>query len=106
MQKILAHLRWFFTGLRLFLPLAPRFVWIAFLKLKDSTVDYWKNSQSIVDEMANEYMSKAPLKLTSDYDPYPYWACYSIATLLYLLGWLAMAWLTVEVFLMLISLIF
>ena len=106
MQQIRSKASWFFSGVRLFLPLVPAFVMMALRHMRDSTVNYWKDSQSIVDGMAEEYMSKAPTQLTSDYDPYPYWACYSIASFLYLLGWLAMAWITVEAFRLLISLIF
>ena len=106
MHKILAYLRWFFTGLRLFLFLAPRFVWIAFLKMKDSTVAYWKNSQLVVNQMTDDYTDEAMQKLTTEYDTFVFWACYGLASTLYLLGWLAMAWLTVEAFRMLISLIF
>jgi hypothetical protein len=106
MERLRSWAKWFFTGLRFFLPLVPAFVWIALRKMFDSTVDYWKNSQSIVDDITNDYVSRFPLELTSDYDPYPFWVCYSIASFLYLLGWLGMSWLTVEAFLMLTSLIF
>lgn len=106
MEQIRSRASWFFTGVRLFLPLVPAFVWIALRQMFESTRDYWQNSQVIVDRMADEYISKAPLELTSDYDPYPFWVCYSIASFLYLLGWLAMSWLTVEAFLLLTSLIF
>jgi hypothetical protein len=106
MERLRLGSSWFFTGVRVFIPLVPAFVWIALKQIYDSTVKYWKNSQSIVDSMANEYLDKLPEEVTSDYDPYPFWVCYSIASFLYLLGWLAMSWLTVEAFLMLTSLIF
>jgi hypothetical protein len=96
----------FFMGVRLFLPLVPTFTWIAFCQMFESTKDYWQNSQKIVDGIAEEYMSNAPPELTSDYDPGPYWICYAIASFLYLLGWLAMSWLTVEALRLLISAIF
>jgi beta-lactamase regulating signal transducer with metallopeptidase domain len=106
MQKILAYLRWFFMGLRLFLPFVPRFVWMAFLKMKDSTVTYWKNSQSVVNQMTDSYTDEAMQTLTTEYDTFVFWACYSLASTLYLLGWLAMAWLTVEAFRLLTSWMF
>ena len=106
MQKILDYLRWFFTGLRLLLPFVPRFVWIAFHKMKDATVNYWKNSQVVVNEMTDDYTDDAMQKLTTEYDTFVFWACYGLASTLYLLGWLAMAWLTVEAVRMLITLIF
>ena len=106
MERVRSGASWFFYGVRVFIPLLPAFVWIALKRMYNSTVEYWKNSQSIVDEMAIDYMGKFPPELTSDYDPYPFWICYSIASFLYLLGWLAMAWLTVEAFLLLTSLFF
>jgi hypothetical protein len=106
MERLRSWTSWFFTGMRVFLPLVPAFVWIALQRMFHSTVDYWKNSQSIVDDITNDYVSRVPLELTSDYDPYPFWVCYSIASFLYLLGWLVMSWLTVEAFLLLTSLIF
>jgi hypothetical protein len=106
MKQILVSLRWFFTGLRLFLPLIPGFVWSASRSVTDSTVKYWKDSQSVVDGMADEFMSKAPQEVTTDYDPYGYYVCYSIAAFLYLVGWLVIAWLTFEAFRLLILAIF
>ena len=107
MKKIHSWTKWLFTGLRLFLPLIPRFVWIAVQEMAKSTRDYWKGSQSIVEEIADEYKKKATdEKIPSEYDVHIYWVCYSIASFLYLLGWLAMAWLTVESFRLLTSLIF
>ena len=106
MEQIRSKASWFFSGVRLFLPLVPAFVWIAIRRMSESTINYWKNSQSVVDAITEEYMSNAPPEVTSDYDPAPYWICYSIASFLYLLGWLAMSWLTVEAFHYLISLIF
>ena len=106
MEQIRSRASWFFTGVRLFLPLVPAFVWIALQRMFNSTVDYCKNSQSIVDDITNDYLNRVPLELTSDYDPYPFWVCYSLASFLYLLGWLAISWITVEAFLLLTSLIF
>jgi hypothetical protein len=106
MERLRSWASWFFTGVRVFLPLVPVFIWDALRKMIESTKDYWMNSQTVVDKLADEYMSKLPHELTSDYDPYPFWICYSIASFLYLLGWLAMSWLTVEAFLLLTSLIF
>ena len=106
MERIHSRAKWFFTGVRLFLPLVPAFIWEALRQMIKSTRDYWKGSQSVVDSLAEKYMSRLPLEMTSDYDPAPYWVCYSIASFLYLVGWLAMSWLTVEAFLLLTSLIF
>ena len=106
MKRLQSWARWLFTGLRLFLPLIPSLLWIALQEMTNSTVKYWKDSQLVVDGIANDYMDKAPQEVMTEYDPYGYWICYSIASFLYLLGWLAMAWLTVEAFRMLISLIF
>ena len=106
METLRSWVSRFFTGVRLFVPFIPAFVWLALQHMFKSTVDYWKNSQSIVDDITNDYVSRVPLELTSDYDPYPFWVCYSIASFLYLLGWLVMSWLTVEAFLLLTSLIF
>jgi len=100
------------------LPRVPAFVWIALQRIYKSTVDYWKNSQSIVDNIADEYMRDAMKEdeqmhavmqggeTIGEYDNSLYWVCYSIASFLYLLGWLAMSWLTVEAFLRLTSLFF
>lgn len=98
MEQIASRAKWFFSGLRVFLPLVPMFVRIAFGELYQSTVDYWKTSQTVVDKITEAYVSRAPLELTSDYDPQPYWVCYTIASFLYLVGWLAMSWLTVEAY--------
>jgi hypothetical protein len=106
MQNFLSRIRWFFTGLRLFLPFVPRFIWIAIHKMKDSTVNYWKNSQLVVNEMTDSYTDDAMQKLATEYDTFVFWACYILASFLYLLGWLAMSWLTVEAFRLLASWIF
>jgi len=72
-----------------------------------STRDYWKGSQSIVVDIADEYKKETTnIIIPSEYDVSIYWVCYTIASFLYLLGWLAMAWLTIEVFRLLISVIF
>ena len=106
MRKILSRTRWFFTGVRLFLPFVPRLIWNAFWKVRDSTVSYWKNSQLIVDDISNSSTDDAMQKFTSEYDAFVFWACYIFASFLYLLGWLAMSWLTVEAFRLLTSWIF
>ena len=106
MERIRSGASWFFTGVRGFLPLLPFFIWRAVQEIYGSTVAYWKNSQAIVDRLADEYMDKVPPQLTTDYDPFPFWVCYCIASFLYLLGWLVMSWLTVEAFLLLTSLMF
>ena len=86
----------------------PQFVWIAFKEMISSTIEYWKNSQTVVETISDAYMVQATKKKgrTTDYAPYMFWICYSIASFLYLLGWLAMAWLTIEIFRLLISVIF
>ena len=106
MEKIKLAARWFFTGLRLFLPLLPAYLWHAIRKMYHSTVEYWTNSQSVVDDMADEYMRLATQKEVTEYDTYIYYVCYSIASFLYLLGWLATAWLSLLVFLLIVSAIF
>jgi len=106
MRAILSRLRWFFTGVRLFLPFVPRLIWTAICRVKDSTVEYWKNSQSVVDDISNSSEDDAMQKLTSEYDTFVFWASYSLASFLYLLCWLAMSWLTVEAFRLLTSWIF
>ena len=105
MEQIASRAKWFFSGVRLIVPLVPSFVRIAFSQLYKSTVDYWEGSQRVVDEITEEYVTHTPLELTSDYDPYPYWLCYSVAALLYLVGWLAMSWLSVEAYRLLIGLV-
>jgi uncharacterized membrane protein len=77
--------------------------------MSKSTINYWKNSQLIVDELAESYKNKAMKdmrKMTSEYSVYIFWLCYSLASFLYLVSWLAMAWLTVEAFRLLVSAIF
>jgi hypothetical protein len=106
MKTILSNLRWFFTGVRLFLPLVPQFVWFALQKMSKSTIEYWKNSQSIVDELADCYKDEAMQKMTTEYSVYVFWTCYSLASFVYLLGWLAMSWLTIEAFQLLLTAIF
>ena len=118
MERLRSWVSRFFTGVRLILPRVPAFVRIAIQQMYKSTVDYWKNSQSIVDNIADEYMRdvmEADEKMHAimqggetigEYDKSLYLVCYSIASFLYLLGWLAISWLTVEAFLLLTSLIF
>jgi hypothetical protein len=107
MQTILSNVRWFFTGLRLFLPLVPRFVWIAIRRTAESISDYWKLSQSVVDRISDAYMAEATDKgLTTEYDSYVYWVCVSMAAFLFLVGWLVQSWLIVQALRLLISAIF
>jgi hypothetical protein len=106
MQKILSEVRRFFIRLRLVLPLLPQFVLIAFRRVAQSTVDYWKESQSVVEEVTDNYTNKAMQRLTTEHDVFVYWTCYSLSSFLYLLGWLVQAWLTVEAFRLLTSWIF
>jgi hypothetical protein len=106
MREIHSGVRWFFLGVRLFLPLIPRFMQLAFQEMSKSTINYWKNSQSIVDELAESYKNEAMKKMTSEYSVHVFWLCYSLASFLYLVGWLAVAWLSVEAFRLLMSAIF
>lgn len=115
MERLRTWASRFFTGVRLVLPLVPAFVWIALQQTFESTVDYWKNSQSIVDKIADKYMRDVMERdeqmytvmqggeTIGEYDSSLYRICYSIASFLYLLGWLAMSWLTVEAFRLLTS---
>ena len=106
MQALLSYLRRFFSGVRLFLPLVPRFLWLAGQKVGIATLDYWKNSQTVVDELADVYLDQTMQKMTTEYSVGVYWTCYGIASLLYLLIWLAMAWLSIEAFQLVVSAIF
>jgi hypothetical protein len=118
MERLRSWASWLFTGVRLILPLVPVFIWIAIQRLFKSTIDFWKNSQSIVDNIADKYMHDVMEadeqmhavmqggETIGEYDNSLYWVCYSIASFLYLLGWLAMSWLTVETLLLLTSLVF
>lgn len=106
MKAFLSKFRQFFFGVRLFLPLVPQFVWLAFQKVGKSTIDYWKNSQSVVNELSDLYLDEAMQKMTTEYSVGVFWTCYGIASLLYLLIWLAMAWLTIEAFQFVASTIF
>ena len=106
MKGILSKLRQFFSGVRLFLPLVPQFVWLAFQEVGKSTINYWKNSQKVVNELSDLYLDQAMQKMTTEYSVGVFRTCYCIASLLYLLIWLAMAWLTVEAFQLVASAIF
>jgi hypothetical protein len=106
MKSILSKLRQFFSGVRLFLPLVPQFVWLALQEVGKSTIDYWKHSQSVVNELSDLYLDRAMQKMTTEYSVGVFWTCYSIASLLYLLIWLVMAWLSVESFRFVASAIF
>src|SRR5262245_61946978 len=98
MHQLPSRISRFFTGVRLFLPLLPNFVWVALGEMVKSKVEYWRNSQSTVDGIADQYMRDAMNEegMTSEYDVSLYRVCYSIASFLYLLSWLTMSWLTVE----------
>ena len=106
MDQLRKKLSRFFTGVRVFVPLLPAFLWTALCQVYSSTKEYWQTSQTIVDGITTEYMSNLPLEVTSDYDPGPYWICYAIASFLYLVGWIAMSWLTVEALRRLLTTIF
>ncbi len=106
MQKVLSKVRWFFTGLRLILPLVPHFVWFAFRRMIQSLIDYWKDSQSVVQEIADHYTDETIEKVQSEYDTHVFWVCFSIASFLYLVGWLFQAWIIVEAFRFLVARIF
>ena len=106
MQKILSGVRRFFTGVRLILPIVPRCVWFAIRRVIQSTIDYWKASQLTVNDIADFFTDEAMQKLPSEYDTQVYWLCYSLASFLYLVGWLAQALLTVAAFRLLVSAIF
>ena len=106
MKNILTALRQFFFGVRIFLPLIPQFIWWALHDVGEATINYWKNSQEVVNKLSDTYLDHAMQKMTSEYSVGVYRTCYGIASLLYLLIWLAMAWLTVEAFQWLMSMIF
>jgi hypothetical protein len=113
-----SRVSWFFTGVRLFLPLLPKFIWIALCKATESFIRHWRVSQRVVNRIAKEYMCDAVEadkhmhevigggETISEYDAALYWVCYSIASFFYLLVWLAMSWATVEAFRLLVSAIF
>lgn len=98
----------FFTGVRLFLPLLPNFLWIAICKVTESIIHHWRVSQRVVNRIAKEYMRDAMEtdkhihevsgggETIGEYDAAMYWVCYSIASFFYLLSWLTVSWLTVE----------
>jgi len=102
MKIFLSGVRRFFTGVRLILPLIPRFGWFALQRVTESTIDYWKASQLTVNDIADYFTDKATKTIVSEYDSAIYWVCYAIASFLYLLGWLVQAWLTVKIFQMLV----
>jgi len=107
MEKIRLRARRFFTGLRRLLPHIPGFVWIAITHTTKSTRTYWKRSQRLVERIADEYMREAMAEeKTTEYNFSLYQTCYAIAAFMYLLGWLMQAWLTVEAFRLVASLIF
>lgn len=106
MKNILSGVRRFFTGMRQILPLAPHFGWLALRRVTKSTIDYWKASQLTVNDIADFYTDEATKKIVTEYDTSIYWVCYSIASSLYLLGWLLQAWLTVKILQLLVSAIF
>ncbi len=107
MKPVLSSLRQLFSGVRLFIPLVPQFLWLAFREVGKSTIDYWKNSQLVVNKLSDSYLDQAMQKIkTTEYSVGVFRTCYGIASLLYLLIWLAMAWLTVEAFQLVVSAIF
>ena len=105
MKLILSKLRWIFTGIGLFLPFIPRFIGSAFGKVAVATFEYWRNSQRIVETLSDDWMAETvkEKKAIGEYDTYIYWACYLLASFLYLVGWLFQAWLTMEAFHLLVS---
>jgi hypothetical protein len=105
MKTILSRFRWVFTGVGLFLPFIPRFVGVAFGKMAVSTFEYWKDSQHVVETISDDAMAEATNeeKGLGEYDTYVYWACYLLASFLYLVGWLIQAWITMEAFRLLLS---
>lgn len=106
MKSILSKLRQFFSGVRQFLPLVPQFVWLAIQEVGKSTIDYWKNSQQVVDKLSDSYLDQAMQQMTTEYSVGVFRACYGMASLLYLLIWIAMAWLTMEAFQWLVTAVF
>lgn len=105
MYEILKILRKAFTGIGLYLPFIPRFVGKAFGKMAEATYKYWKGSQDLVGEISDDFMKEATNEepRLHEYDTYVYWACYCLASFLYLVGWLFQAWLTVDMFRQLMS---
>jgi hypothetical protein len=107
MEKIRLQARRFFSGVRFLLPHVPGFIWIAIESAIKSTTRYWKRSQSVVEGIADQYMhDELEEEKTTEYNLALYKTCYAIASLLYLLSWLAQSWVTVEVFRLLLSAIF
>ena len=106
MDRLRDKVVWFFYGVRVFLPLLPVFMWMVLHELYQSTITYWRDSQSIVEGITSRYISQLPLEMTSDYDPAPYWVCYILASFLYLVGWITMSWITVRAFQLLVSWVF
>jgi hypothetical protein len=105
MEKIRVRARRFFTGLGRLVPLIPAFVWIALSISLKSVRAYWKRSQKVVEQIADDYMrEEMHEEKTTEYNFSLYQICYAIAAFLYLLIWLAMSWLTVEAFRQLASL--
>jgi hypothetical protein len=106
MERIRSGTRWFFTGLAGFLPLLPQVFWSALRSVQRSIVAFWKDSQSVVEKLADEFQEKAMKSMPNEYDVPVYWACYSVVSFIYLVIWLAQAWLTVEVLRLVLSVIF
>jgi hypothetical protein len=97
MQEVLSKIRWFFTGLRLAVRRTPRFLWLAFSVMVSSMVDYWKDSQEVVHRIAYDYVDEVTSnEVTTDYDSYVFWVCFSVASFFYLVAWYINAWLTVQ----------
>jgi hypothetical protein len=95
-KNILFALRRFFFGVRIFLPLVPRFTWLAVQEVGKSTVEYWKNSQVVVNSLSDSYLDQAMEKMPTEYSVGVFRTCYGLASLLYLLIWIAMSWVTIE----------
>lgn len=97
MEGLLKKIQWFFTGLRLILPHLPMFVWIAFSRMIQSVIAYWRDTQTIVQGIADEHTDKSiEGQLTTEYDSLVFWVCLSIASFLFLVAWLIQAWIMVE----------
>ena len=96
---MLSKLRWFFLGLRFFVPHMPRFIWIAFRRMVQSVIVYWRSSLEDVEVMAGDYMEVIVRTMAvTQYDSFLFWACFSMASLIYLVGWFIQAWLVVHLF--------
>lgn len=107
MQKVQTFVSRFFTGVRLILPMIPEFAWIAAKSTWDSISKFWKHSQEEVESITETYWMRVTdaKEESSEYEESMYRICYSIASFFYLVCWIAQAWLTVEAFRWLLSVI-